>query len=83
MSISLGREHVKASKLDILLTVLQQACQARSSRYWCHPLFSFHSSEVKNGFGRGCLGILAFCRNGLGEWLLLCLEQQGENYLAR
>jgi hypothetical protein len=33
------------------LTTPQQARQARSSRYWCHPLFPFHSPQV-NDFKR-------------------------------
>ena len=28
---------------------LQPTCQARKTRYWCHPLFAFHSSQVNAG----------------------------------
>jgi small subunit ribosomal protein S15e len=32
-----------------LLIPFQQASQAWSARYWCYPLFSFHSSQVNYG----------------------------------
>lgn len=31
---------------------LIQACEAREARYWCHPLFSVHPSEVGQAQGR-------------------------------
>jgi ribosomal protein S19 len=38
-----------------ILTNPQQASQARSTRYWCYSLFSFHSSQVKYRVMDACM----------------------------